>query len=96
MGPVRAKIFAFLNYRAFDPELIDAMGKAYVSASQVLHDKNQFTRVIQIAEESVATRIIEIAETGERDPDKICKRVLVALGFPAEAAEHRAARRAVR
>ena len=35
-------------------------------------------------QEIIAKRIIDIAETGERDPDKMCERVLLTFGLSAK------------
>jgi hypothetical protein len=37
----------------------------------------------EIVQEIIAKRIIDIAETGERDPDKMCERVLLTFGLSA-------------
>jgi hypothetical protein len=55
------------------------MGNAYDSARRALHDKGQ----PEIVQEIIAKRIIDIAETGERDPDKMCERVLLTFGLSA-------------
>ena len=80
-----ATIIPFLNGAAFDPELVKAMGIAFDLATRSLHDKGQ----PPLVQEVIAEQIIEIAKTGERDPDKICERVLQAFGI--EAARIRAA-----
>lgn len=43
----------------------------------MLHDKGQPALV----QEVIARRIVEIAKAGERDPNKICQRVLTDLGL---------------
>ena len=60
-----------------DPEATRVMGRAYDTFCAMLHDKGQPL----VVEEVIATRIIEIAKTGERDPDTICQRVLTAFGL---------------
>ena len=72
-----AAIIPFLRDSAFDPETTRAMGAAYDKARQLLHDKGQ----PYLVQEVIARRIIEIAKTGERDPDKISLQILKALGI---------------
>ena len=72
-----ASIIPFLTDASFDPEATRIMGLAYDKAQQLLHDKGQPA----IVNEIIARRVIEIAKTGERDPDKICDRVLRAFGI---------------
>jgi hypothetical protein len=62
---------------AFNPQTIQAMGLAYDKACQSLHDLGQ----PDIVKEIIARRIIEVAQTGERDIDRLCERALLALGF---------------
>ena len=70
-------IVPFLRGNLFDPETTRVVDRAYDTFCAMLHDKGQ----PPIVEEVIATRIIEIAKTGERDPDTICQRVLTALGL---------------
>jgi hypothetical protein len=65
-----------LQGQSFDPETIEVMGKAYDKAKRRLHDTGQPALV----QEVIARRIIDIAATGERDPDQIARRALEALG----------------
>ena len=60
-----------------DPRLVGVMEQAYTKACRMLHDKGQPTLV----QEVIARRIVEIAKAGERDPNKICERVLADLGL---------------
>jgi hypothetical protein len=62
---------------AFDDDATQVMGKAFDRACQSLHDYGQPDLVRQI----IANRIIEVARKGERDPDELCARALLALGF---------------
>ncbi len=61
---------------AFDAELTQAMGEAFDRACKSLRDLGQ----PDIVKEVIATRIVEIARTGERDPDRLRDRALIALG----------------
>jgi len=76
---VSATIIPFLDGAAFDAVHVEAMGRAFDKAAAALHDKGQPT----VVREVIAKRIIEIAKTGERDPDKMCERALRALGIKA-------------
>ena len=74
-----AAIVPYLNGAAFDPELTHAMGEAYDCAFRALHDRGQPA----VVHEVIAKRIIEIAKTGERDPNKLCERALQTFGIDA-------------
>jgi hypothetical protein len=60
-----------------DPKLIDVMNSAYGKACRMLHDKGQPSLV----QEVIAQRIANIASGGERDPNRICQRVMADLGL---------------
>ena len=66
----------FLKDANFDPEHVKAMGKAFDSVLRELHDRGQSS----VVREVIAERIIAIANTGERDPDKLCELAMDALG----------------
>jgi hypothetical protein len=70
-------IAPFLKDGSFDPETTRAMGEAFDKARKLLHDRGQPNVVLEI----MAKRIIEIAGTGERDPDKMCRQALLAFGI---------------
>ena len=57
--------------------MTSAMGQAYDKARELLHDGGQPA----IVNEIIARRIIEIAEKGEHEADKLCERVLSAFGM---------------
>ena len=61
--------------KAFGPELLAAMGKAYDSALIELHDTGQ----PQIVLEVIAERIIAAAARGERNPIRLIAAALVGL-----------------
>ena len=61
--------------KASEPEAIEHMTAAYEHALKVL----QLTDRTDPITELVARKIIEIAEVGERDPDRLCARALAAL-----------------
>jgi hypothetical protein len=73
-------IKSLLKNRAFDAEATRVMGKAYDKARRALHDKGQ----PDVVQEVIAMRIIDIAATGERDPDELARRALQALGLAVE------------
>jgi hypothetical protein len=57
---------------AFDHEATAAMAEAYDAACQSIDDWGQ----PDIIKETIAQRIIEVAEKGERDPGRLCERAL--------------------
>ena len=63
-----------------DPAMIDAMSSAYARACKMLHDRGQPALV----QEVIAARIVMIAKSGERDPRRICERVLKGLGLQSD------------
>lgn len=63
---------------SFDPEITQIMGRAFECACKALHDVGQPAMVKDV----IAKRIIDIAKTGERDPNRLCERALQALGLP--------------
>ena len=60
----------------FDDRATEIMGKAFDSACAELHDKGQPAIVYEV----IATRIIDAAKKGERDPIQLRKAGLAALG----------------
>jgi len=66
----------FLKARVYDPELTRLMQSAYEKARAALHDKGQPA----VVEEIIAKRIVDIASTGERDPERLASKALEALG----------------
>jgi hypothetical protein len=70
-------IVPFLQGRAFDPEQTYVMGLAFEKARAGLHDTGQPA----VVQEIIAKRIVDIAATGERDPDRLASRALEALGI---------------
>ena len=61
-----AAIKPFLNGARFDPRHVEAMGLAFDKVTEALDGKGE-SRVVR---EVIATKIIAIAKTGERDSDK--------------------------
>jgi hypothetical protein len=60
----------------FDDRTTKAMGEAFEAACKDLDKAGQSSLVY----EAVATRIIEIAKSGERDPNQLRDKALTALG----------------
>ena len=60
----------------FDDRATKVMGEAFDAACKDLHDTGQPDIVYEV----VATRIIEAAKSGERDPDKLRDWTLTAFG----------------
>jgi hypothetical protein len=58
----------FLKHgHGFDDDAIRVMGLAFVCARSALH-----IPIDDALSAKIATKIIEFAQTGERDPDKLC------------------------
>jgi hypothetical protein len=60
----------------FDAEATEALGKAYDIACRALHPKGQ----PPVVQEILAKKIIEVAQRGERDPDRLAAIALANLG----------------
>jgi hypothetical protein len=73
-------IVQFLKDRAFDAEATRTMGEAFDKARAMLHDSGQPALMLEI----IAKRIVDVATTGERDPDELARRALYALGSATE------------
>ena len=71
-------IYRLIRESVFEPEAIERMTAAYENALEVL----QLTDRQDPLTELVARKIIEFAEVGETDPDRLCQRSLDALGKP--------------
>ena len=70
-----ATIIPFLDGAAFEPDHLEAMGRAFDQARRALHDKGQPVQDI------IAKKIIALAKTGERNADRMCERALATLGI---------------
>jgi hypothetical protein len=65
-------IYRIFRERPFEPEAVISMSRAYESvlvALQLTDRQDPFTEI-------VAKKIVEIAETGELDPDRLRNRAL--------------------
>jgi hypothetical protein len=65
-------IRSYLNGIAFDPETIEVLGVAFDKALQSLRLVDR----TDLATELLAKRMIEVAQQGERDPERLCERTL--------------------
>ena len=68
----------YLNGIAFDPETIEVLGAAFERALQSLRLADRS----DLATELLAKKMIEVAQQGERDPERLCERTL--QGFRAQ------------
>jgi hypothetical protein len=71
-------IYRLLQDVAFGPEEIDIMRAAYEATLKELHLVDRADPVTQI----IAKKIIEIAQTNERDPARIAMVAIKELGIP--------------
>ena len=76
-GTLSDELLQFLKERNFDDIALKAMGDAYDRACEMLRDRGQPEAVREV----IANRIMQMALTGERDPDVLARRALEALGF---------------
>jgi hypothetical protein len=78
----------FSRYKTADSGLMEAMRAAFYRVCEVLElscdRENPLTEV-------VVTKIVELAKAGERDPEKLCNKVLADLETPAPGATAEAA-----
>ena len=73
-------IHRLLQYSAFDPEDIASLTIAYESVLQSVRPVDRDNPVAEI----VARKVIEVAQTGVRDPAKICATVIKKFGIRSE------------
>jgi hypothetical protein len=69
-------IYRLLQHTAFTPEDIALLVKAYQDSLRALNLAEQ----PDSKTEAVARAVIEIAQTGLRDPARICERVVARFG----------------
>jgi hypothetical protein len=67
-----------LNGQKFDAETIRVMGLAFEMALVALKLADRG----DLANQILAQKIVELAETGERDPERLCDRVLMQFRQP--------------
>ena len=71
-----AQILPYVREASFDADTTRIMDEAFDILRQSMHDNGQPELVLEI----IAKRIIEIAQSGERDPAQIANRALTAIG----------------
>ena len=62
--------------RQLDYETLSLLGEAYDKALASIHRAAQ----APIVRETMAIRLLEMANQGERDPERLCRAALCALG----------------
>jgi hypothetical protein len=72
-------IYRLLQEAAFGPEDVENLAAAYEDALRILGLKSRTDPLTEL----VAKRIIEVAQTGVRDPAKICALAIEGLYGPA-------------
>jgi hypothetical protein len=71
-------ITIYLEGQKFDPETKRVMGIAFEMTRAALRVSNQD----DLAPETIAKIIIELAKAGERDPERLCDQALAGLRAP--------------
>jgi hypothetical protein len=71
------KVLPYFQCAAFDPDMTHIMGEAFDRACKDLHVVGQ----PGIVKEVIASRIINVARDGERDPRRLYEQALNASGF---------------
>ncbi len=71
-------IYRLLQRQAFDPEAVECLTTAYEAALKILKLSKGDDPITEI----IAKRIIEIAQTGVRDPAKLCSAALKDFEVP--------------
>jgi hypothetical protein len=71
-------VFHLFQDDSFDADATQIMGQAFDRACVALREFGKSTALHEI----MAKRIIEVAKTGERDPDRLCAQALKAFAAP--------------
>ena len=71
-------ITMFLDGQNFDPETRRVMGVAFEMTRTALRFADRHDLVVEV----IASKIIELAKAGERNPDLLCERTLNDLRQP--------------
>jgi hypothetical protein len=79
-------IYRLLQNAGFGPEDIERMTTAYEKALVLLRLKDRADPMTEV----IARRIIEVAQTGEKNPTLICASALESMGIPARQTEQSA------
>ena len=74
-GATALPITPFLQDHAFEPEVTRAMGIAFEDACKLL----RLPDATDPAAEIIATKIIELAKTGEHDASRLCNAAVMAF-----------------
>jgi hypothetical protein len=77
--PHHVAIYRLLQQAAFGPEEIDRLVTAFEDSLRVLKLQDRTDPLT----ETIAKKLIEIAQTGERDPRRLRRRAFQALDLPA-------------
>ena len=72
-------VHRLIDMSVFGPDEIAVMSAAYEDALCILHISSRSDSLCEV----LARKIIEIAQTGERDPKQIRQKALSALGIHA-------------
>ena len=80
-------IYRHFSEASFQPVDIECMGAAYEAALVVLQLVDRHDPITEL----VASKIIAIFRTGERDRNKLCERALGELGIPQDGQAKRSA-----
>lgn len=78
LGETMASIVPFISNAVFEQADIAVMSDAY---NRAIEDIYSFGHPNKTVEAMIATRIITLTKGGERDPDRLRERALVACGF---------------
>jgi hypothetical protein len=73
-------IYRLLQNSGFGPEDIEGMTAAYEKVLVLLRLRDRTDPVTEI----IAKRIIEIAQTGEKDPEVICAMAIKSMDIPSQ------------
>ena len=71
-------IYRLSKRQAFDPETVEILAAAYEAALKLLRISNTDNAI----NETIAQRIIDIAQKGVRDPAKLCAAALKGFDVP--------------
>jgi len=71
-------IYRLSERQAFDPETVEILAAAYEAALKLLRISNTDNAI----NETIAQRIIDIAQKGVRDPAKLCAAALKGFDVP--------------
>jgi hypothetical protein len=73
-----ASIVPFISNAVFEQADIRVMSDAYNRAIEDIYSFGHPNKTVEVI---IATRIITLTRSGERDPDRLCDRALAACGF---------------